>query len=72
MIVTQKSQTVAWLTTLTNQSIQDETVNTVSLYKSKTDIDEQVDQHLQVRVKDNERLQKSWKYETQFNEKYSE
>lgn len=67
MVLVQGSSTVAWLTTV-NKRTEEETINAVPIYKSKTNKSEQVDQHLQGKRKDEKRLALDWTDEIQFND----
>lgn len=49
--LSQKKHAVPWLTTVNNEWANDETVNTVFLYKIKEDECEQLNQHLKVKRK---------------------
>lgn len=72
IVVAQGSHTVARLTTVNEQWIQDGTVSTVPLYKPWTDKAGKADQHIQVKRQDDRLFAQDCKDEIQSSEKYSQ
>lgn len=72
IIAANGSRAVAFLNLFNKEWARDEAVNSVPLYKSKTDKSERAHQKIRVQGGDDKRLGKTWTDEIQFKDIFSE